>query len=216
MSLIPIPNNSDLTTYFTTGQRKALDTLGDVIADGIINYITNNPSALPIALDDLTDVNIPSPVVGDKVRYDGTEYVGVEDSLGSLTNVSLTSPREYEVLALVGSDWVNTSPYSFLISTNSTEYDLQTGDDGCFIRFNSNSPVSVEVQNDTLWANAPNAPQIEIAQMGTGAVTVTGASGVTIRYPSAFTNVLNGQYSVGGLKRVGTNEWLLFGNLVPA
>lgn len=57
---------------------------------------------------------------------------------------------------------------------------------------------------------------IELYQGGAGAVTVQGGVGVTIRVNENLTPVTNGIYSVAGLKRIASNEWVLFGNLVPA
>ena len=39
---------------------------------------------------------------------------------------------------------------------------------------------------------------------------------MTINYNENLTNVLNGDFAVAALKKVGPDEWNLFGNLVPA
>jgi hypothetical protein len=241
---------SELMPFFDSGQRKILRSLSQSTANQIQSTIND------LALDDLSDVIAPSPVTGDVLTFDGTdwvndtipapvvelalddltdvvittaasgdilaydsvedEWINQENSIENLTDVTVTSAVEYQTLQLVDGVWVNRTPYSDLSVVNGTTYDLEAGDDGTFIVTTESDPVTLEIQNDTAWATAPNSPQIEIAQYGTGAVTVTAASGVTLRYSAALTNVLNGQYATAGLKRIGTNEWLLFGNLTPA
>lgn len=184
MPLIPIPNNSDLTTYFTTGQRKALDTLGNVIIDALLLYLQNNPSELNLSLDELVDVNAPSPVSGDNLQFDGTNWVAVESLPQIITN-----------------------------STTSRTASLS--DSSSYIRFTNGSATTYTIppQSSVAWLAGS---QIEFEQGGAGAVTVQGGSGVTIRVNAALTAVTNGQYAVAGLKRIAENEWVLFGNLVPA
>jgi hypothetical protein len=55
--------------------------------------------------------------------------------------------------------------------------------------------------------------QVNLLQLGAGQVTVVAGSGVTLR--SEGTKVkLRGQYATATLVKIGTNEWVLLGNLV--
>ncbi len=56
----------------------------------------------------------------------------------------------------------------------------------------------------------PIGKVITVSQMGTGAVTVAPASGVTVN-TKLTSLVTGGQYSIGQLKKVATNTWLAFG-----
>ena len=56
----------------------------------------------------------------------------------------------------------------------------------------------------------PTGTQILLYQGGAGQVTVGGA-GVTIRSQGTKLKMY-GQYAVAGLLKVGTDEWVLFGN----
>lgn len=56
----------------------------------------------------------------------------------------------------------------------------------------------------------PIGTQIVLYQGGAGQVTVSGA-GVTIRAQGTKTK-MNGQYSVAGLLKVNTDEWVFYGN----
>ena len=54
--------------------------------------------------------------------------------------------------------------------------------------------------------------EIEITQYGAGTVTFAEGSGVTINSPGSNL-VINGQYIIVKLKKIGTDEWLLSGDL---
>ena len=84
-----------------------------------------------------------------------------------------------------------------------------------FVRCNNATAqtITIPTQVTVAW---PDNIQLEGAQWGAGAVTFVGASGVTIRRNSKITATTDGQYSAWGLKRVGSNEWLLFGQMRSA
>lgn len=73
--------------------------------------------------------------------------------------------------------------------------------------------ITIPAQSAVAW---PAEIQLEGAQWGAGAVTFVGASGVTVRRNSKITATTDGQYAPWGLKRVGLNEWHLFGQMVAA
>lgn len=58
--------------------------------------------------------------------------------------------------------------------------------------------------------------EIELGELGAGALTVVAAGGVTVDVHADFTLVLNGAGSVASLLKTATNTWLLTGQLVPA
>ena len=84
-----------------------------------------------------------------------------------------------------------------------------------FIRCTSASATTITVpaQATVAW---PADIQLEGAQWGSGAVTFVGAAGVNIRRNSKLTATTDGQYATWGLKRIGVNEWLLFGQMGSA
>lgn len=73
--------------------------------------------------------------------------------------------------------------------------------------------ITIPTQATVAW---PDNIQLEGAQWGAGAVTFVGAAGVNIRKSNKITATTDGQYSPWGLKRVGLNEWLLFGQMGSA
>ena len=97
--------------------------------------------------------------------------------------------------------------------TGSTTLGLQHADR--FIRCTSATATTITVpaQATVAW---PDDIQLEGVQWGAGAVTFVGASGVTIRRSAKISATTDGQYAPWGLKRVGLNEWLLFGQMGSA
>lgn len=73
--------------------------------------------------------------------------------------------------------------------------------------------ITIPPQSSVAW---PDSVQLEGAQWGAGAVTFVAGAGVTIRKKANRTATTDGQYAPWGLKRVGLNEWLLFGDLVAS
>ena len=84
-----------------------------------------------------------------------------------------------------------------------------------FIRCNNATAQTITIppQASVAW---PDDIQLEGAQWGAGAVTFVAGSGVTLRKSSDITATTKNQYSPWGLKRVGLNEWLLFGKMGSA
>ncbi|KRG53617.1 hypothetical protein [Stenotrophomonas nitritireducens] len=70
--------------------------------------------------------------------------------------------------------------------------------------------ITIPPQSSVAW---PNDIQLEGAQTGAGAVTFVAGPGVTLRKSSDITATTKNQYSPWGLKRIGLNEWLLFGKM---
>lgn len=54
---------------------------------------------------------------------------------------------------------------------------------------------------------------LPLMQAGVGNLVIAAAGGVTVRVASLHTLAASEQYAVLGLKKLGTDEWVLFGNL---
>lgn len=97
--------------------------------------------------------------------------------------------------------------------TTSTTLGLQHAD-----RFNrcdsaTAMTITVPAQATVAW---PDGIQLEGCQWGAGAASFVGAAGVNVRRSNKITATTDGQYAPWGLKRVGLNEWLLFGQMGSA
>jgi collagen type VII alpha len=80
-----------------------------------------------------------------------------------------------------------------------------------FVEANSSSTISVAVPTD---AAVPFSvgDQISIMRVGTGAVSIAGATGVTVNSTESK-STLRAQYSVATLVKRATNTWGLFGDI---
>lgn len=83
---------------------------------------------------------------------------------------------------------------------------------GKYLKCNHTAAMSVTIPPQSTVAWADNT-QIEYTQYGAGIVTIVPGSGVTLRKRSNVTASTAGQYAVAGLKRLGLNEWQVFGDL---
>jgi hypothetical protein len=96
------------------------------------------------------------------------------------------------------------------ISVQADTYTLVLGDAGKLIRCTKATAMSIVIP-----ANAAEAysigQRVDIMQYGAGQVTVSPDTGVTLR--STPTNKLRATYSSASIIKIGTNEWVLAGDL---
>jgi hypothetical protein len=91
-----------------------------------------------------------------------------------------------------------------------TSYTLVLADAGTAVEFTNGSAVTVTVPENSDVAFVIGTV-IELVRYGAGQVTITPASGVTIRTASSSTT--RAQYSVVSLRKRGSDEWILSGDL---
>jgi hypothetical protein len=91
-----------------------------------------------------------------------------------------------------------------------TAYTLALTDDGIIVEANSTSAIVLTVPLNSTVA-FPTGTKITIIRTNTGAVSVAGASGVTINSTPGLN--LRAQWSAATLLKRGTNSWLLMGDL---
>lgn len=101
-----------------------------------------------------------------------------------------------------------------LLSTNrqTSNYTLVLGDAGTVIEMNLAGANTLTVPPNSSVA-FPTGTVIPVHQYGAGKTTITAGAGVTIRSPGAKI-ALNVQYSSGAIRKVGSDEWILTGDLV--
>ena len=92
-----------------------------------------------------------------------------------------------------------------------TTYTLALTDSSKLITLSNASPITLTIPLNSSVAFSIGT-QILLNQLGAGNVTVAATGGVTINsYDSDV--VLSGQHSVAGLIKIGTDLWLLFGDI---
>jgi hypothetical protein len=96
-------------------------------------------------------------------------------------------------------------------SVKAGNYTMALSDTGEVIEFDSALPVTVNVPPTSLVA-FPVGAVLSVCQYGVGTLTVAAGAGVTIRTASSLTT--RAQYSEASLRKRGTDEWVLSGDLV--
>jgi hypothetical protein len=94
-------------------------------------------------------------------------------------------------------------------------YTLLLTDSDTYIRAVDGLGVAITIPAEAGVA-FPLGCAIAFEQAGSGALTIAGGAGVTLHCNAALTAVTNGQFAVAQIKKVGADEWTIFGNLVPA
>ena len=105
---------------------------------------------------------------------------------------------------------VNDIAFGVFNAQTGTTYTLALTDVAKVVSLTNASSITLTIPTNATVA-FPTGTQILLYQGGAGQVTVGGA-GVTIRSQGSKLK-LYGQYAVGGLLKIGTDEWVVFGNL---
>lgn len=92
-----------------------------------------------------------------------------------------------------------------------TTYTPAVADDGRLTTLSNNSSIVYTIPTDATLLFGLGA-MLPVAQTGSGQVTFSPASGVTLESLSSHVK-LSGQFAVGRLWKLAVNTWLLEGNL---
>ena len=104
---------------------------------------------------------------------------------------------------------VNDIAFGVFNAQTGTTYTLALTDVAKVVSLTNAASITLTIPTNASVA-FPTGTQILLYQGGAGQVTVGGA-GVTIRSQGTKLKMY-GQYAVAGLLKVGTDEWVLFGN----
>lgn len=94
-----------------------------------------------------------------------------------------------------------------------TSYTLALTDGAKLVTLTNAAAITLTVPPNSSVA-FPIGSQVLLYQGGAGQVTITPGAGVTVRSQGTKLKI-NGQYGIGGIVKVATDEWVAFGNLVP-
>lgn len=114
---------------------------------------------------------------------------------------------EYPTLSdhVATKDYVDVTARDLPINTRTAAYTLVAADEGKCVEVNSSSALQVTVPLNSA-VPFPVNTRIWVRKMGTGNVTVAGASGVTINWASAF--VVSTRYTRAEIHKVATDTWI--------
>lgn len=122
---------------------------------------------------------------------------------GALTGTSATFSSAITAASFSGRYPANTT------NTRTANFTLAADIAGSAVLCSSSSAMTVTVPTNAS-VSLPVGSRIDLIQTGTGQVTVSGASGVTVHAPSG--NKTRAQYAVVGLIKIDTDAWIIFGD----
>ena len=106
---------------------------------------------------------------------------------------------------------INDLALAVINAQTGTTYTLVLADVAKIVTLSNSSAITLTVppESSVAW---PTGTTIVLAALGTGTVTISPGSGVTINSAGAAVDI-GAQYGVATLLKTGTDTWLLFGNL---
>ena len=123
------------------------------------------------------------------------------------TGASITGPTG--VSGPTGPAFFNLIGAQYLNSVTLTSADV-----GTIVKINSSSATVVTIPLDGASGYTfPVGTQIVLTQLGIGLVTITGSAGVSV-LSEGFRYTTKARYAVASLIKLGSNSWLLSGNLL--
>lgn len=93
-----------------------------------------------------------------------------------------------------------------------TTYTLVLSDQDKLVTLDNGSAITVTIPTNASVA-FPTGTVIAFAQLGAGAVTIEGDTGVTVNGTSAGSEALSAQYATATAVKLATNTWLVSGGL---
>jgi hypothetical protein len=197
----------------------------DEVSEGTVNLYFTNQRAIDavvenIDLNDLADVDTTGVSDGDALVYDTATTSWVPgsvaiDSLNDISDVNTSGVSDKDVLVYdtTTSSWIASDvPIIKNISeqTGST-YTLALADAESFIKANNATGITVTVPKNSA-IGFPIKTQIHFVQYNDGKITFSPVDGdVSIRSTPAL--LTREKWSVATLIKIGTNEWVLTGDL---
>lgn len=189
-----------------TAHRQGIHVL---LSTGISVMVRNRVNDANIANAGATpaiDIDSGTPVVTDNIIEDPNTRLTGTAPLKSIDTTGSTNP----VLANnVGPDL---GAYTIQKNNQTDSYSLVLADAGKVIELNKATALNLTVPLNSTQA-FPIDTVIELWQQGAGQVTVVATGGVTIRSSDGKLK-LYGQYAGASLRKRGTDEWVLVGDLV--
>lgn len=183
--------NQDYVTALTAPVTSVFGRTGDVVAANGDYDVSEVTGAAPLASPTFTgDPKAPTPAPGD-------------DDTSIATSAFVKAAIDVAVSIL--------APASVGINNQTgTTYTLVLGDANTVVELDNASAITLTVPTNASVAFPVGTP-VYLMQYGAGQVTVAAAGGVTIKTAASLTT--RAQNSFLGLVKLGTNTWVLYGDM---
>ena len=204
-----------LTTTKPTGTTHLIQNVGICVRHtGGITMKGFNVAAIGRTNDTPNQISIPGNITAASFVTSGgtaTQYVRGDGSATELEISQDLSPQLGAALDTQGNaitgNYATDSRRAILIESGS-EHQLSIDDSGDFLITTSSSPTKVVIP-ESATTNFTLGTEIEIAQKGAGAVTVSAATNVTLNASATGAVTVPNQWGGASLKKIDANEWLL-------
>ena len=196
---VPSANNVSNETvigFGATGSGSNTITLGNSLVT-LVGVSANNTADLGSSDKEFKDLYIDGTANLDAVDIDGGEIDGTAVGANSASTGNFTN--------LTGSGTISGFDAALNDQTN-TAYTLQTSDNGKVVTLNNGSDIIVTIDTDL-----GDGFNCLLVQKGSGQVTISAGSGVTIVNRSEETKTA-GQYATVSIINIGSEQYILSGD----
>ena len=107
---------------------------------------------------------------------------------------------------IVRKDYADSTRWNVDLNTRTSSYTLAFGDGGKVVEMNSTASTTLTVPANAT-VGFPIGTSMFVCRIGSGAVTIAAASGVTINTANSLT--MGAQYSTVWLRKRNTDQWIL-------
>lgn len=160
--------------------------------------------------DTLTNKTLTAPVIS---TISNTGTLTLPTSTDTLVGRATTDTLTNKTIDYTANTITNLPAANLDLTLNAqtgTTYTLVASDKNKLVTLSNASAITLTVPTNSSVAYATGS-QISIVQLGAGQVTVVGAGGVTVNATPGLK--LRAQYSAATLIKVGTDSWLLVGDV---
>lgn len=197
-----------------------------VLALGEVGYVSSGTNAGFFKIGDgstawnsLAFQNVTGPTGAAATITVGSTTTGAAGSSATVTNSGTSSAAVFNFTIPQGlkGDKGDTGPAASTVTTINaqvgTSYTVALVDKDALVTLTNSAAISLQIPTNAAVA-FPIGTNINIAQFGTGQVTVSAVTPGTTSVFSSPGYKLRGQYSAASLIKVDTDKWLLSGDTV--
>lgn len=199
---VTIPDeDADLWGVIATAVAFPPNTEAEALASAVNAYLEDNPPV--VDWNDL--INIPTALGVGSV-----ELGHASDTTLSRSAAGVLAVEGVAVPTVSSTDDLSNKNVLTALNAQTASYTLVLADKGKAVEVTSASATNVTVPPNSSVAY-PIGTVIEVAQLGTGQVTLVAGAGVTLQTPSSL--LTRAQFSSLSLRKRATDTWLVTGDM---